>query len=171
MKYPRILFFIGDTSPTLEEQVAAEQLAPCRVAFRNATHIGNGALEACDGWFGDAAPKSYRDAFPPAEKAIEAFVEKRDTDFKAKAQKAEVAKQDAVDRVADEAYKVAKKADEEAVEAAKKARGANKDAKTKKTAAKDAKDAARDAKDADPNAAAPTVEAAAKAAGAWTSNA
>lgn len=59
-KYPRILFFVNGAVPTLEHQLAAERLAPCRVSFRNALLVGDeGSLEECDGVFGDV-PQATR---------------------------------------------------------------------------------------------------------------
>lgn len=171
MNYPRILFFINGVKPSLDEQLAADQLAPCRVSFRNAQFVSSsGALETCDGWFGDATPERYKEAYKPAEEAIAAFVEKREAEHKAKAQEAEVAKQKVADRVADEAQAKADKADEEAEKAKKVKADAAKTAKEKAEAAKAQKAKAEAAKDAEPGATAPSVEAAAKAQAAWTGN-
>lgn len=163
--HPRILFFINGVSPSLDEQLAADQLAPCRVAFRNARFVPEtGALEACDGVFGEV-PKRYKEAYKPAEEAIKAFVEKREAEHKGKAQAAEQAKQKVADRVADEADAKAKKADEEAEKAKAKKDAAAKTAKEKADAAR-----AQKAKAADPADAAPSVEAAQAAQAAWTGN-
>lgn len=172
MNYPRILFFINGATPSLDEQLAADTLAPCRVAFRNAQYVPEtGALETCDGWFGDATPKRYKEAYKPAEEAITAFKEKRDAEHTAKAQAAEVAKQAVADRVADEADAKAKKAEEEAEKAKAAKDKAAKEAKDKADAAKAQKEKAEAAKEAAPADAAPSVEAAAKAQAAWTGNA
>jgi hypothetical protein len=169
--YPRILFFINGVAPSLDEQLAADQLAPCRVSFRNANFVPEtGALEACDGVFGDATPKRYKEAYKPAEDAIKAFVEKREAEHKGKAQAAEQAKQKVADRVADEADAKAKKADEEAEKADKAKKAAAKLAKDKADAAKAQKAKAEEAAKAEPADAAPTVEAAQKAQAAWTGN-
>lgn len=169
--YPRILFFINGVSPSLDEQLAADQLAPCRVSFRNANFVPKtGALEACDGVFGDATPERYKEAYKPAKEAISAFFENREAEHKGKAQAAEQAKQKVADRVADEAQAKADKADEEAEKAKKAKADAAKTAKEKADAAKAQKAKADEAKDADPAGAAPSVEAAQKAQAAWTGN-
>lgn len=151
--HPRILFFINGVAPTLDEQLAADRLAPCRVAFRNARFVSEtGALEACDGVFGDAAPKRYKEAYKPAKEAIDAFAKKREAEHKAKAQTAEQATQKVADRVADEAQAKADKA----------ALAAEKANKAKVDAAKVAKEKADAAK--------ARKEAIHKAKAAWTSN-
>jgi len=140
--YPRILFFINGVAPTLDEQLAADQLAPCRVAFRNARFVPEtGALEACEGVFGEATPKRYKEAYKSAEDAVKDFVEKREADAKAK-----------------KTYEDAEKAN-----AANKA--AAKTAKEKADAAKAQKAKAEAAKDA-----APSDEATKAAQAAWTGN-
>jgi hypothetical protein len=79
-KFPRILYFIPSTVPTLKEQAAALQLGP-NCSFRNANLISvEGALEQCDGVAG-CVPKRYAEAvdgygkklFPSAKEAIEIF--------------------------------------------------------------------------------------------------
>lgn len=78
MLIPRILFFIAGTTPTLEQQVEAEGLAPCKVAFRNVNFISpTDRAEKCDGWMGDATPKIYRDTLSTAEEAIKAYTDYR----------------------------------------------------------------------------------------------
>lgn len=70
MKPLKILFFINDSAPTLDETLAADEIGQ-QVCFRNARYIPTeGALEACDGVAGDV-PKRYAEAFPTAEAAIE----------------------------------------------------------------------------------------------------
>ena len=171
-KYPRILFFINGPSPSLDEQLAADQLVPCRVSFRNANFVPNtGALEKCDGVFGDAVPERYKEAYKPAKEAIAAFVEKREAEHKGKAQAAEQGKQKVADRVADDAAIKAKLAEADAEKADKVKKDTAKTAKEKAEAAKELKAKAARAKDADPADAAPSIEAATKAADAWTNNA
>lgn len=142
--YPRVLFFISDVTPSLEQQLAAERLAPCRVSFRNALLTStDGALEDCEGVFGDV-PARYAAKYPSAEKAIETYVAEREAAFAAKeaetARNLEVmhatmtaaADNDAAvaKRKADEAAAEAKKKADIAAEAKAKANAATKDAKT-----------------------------------------
>jgi hypothetical protein len=171
-KYPRILFFINGPSPSLDEQLAADQLAPCRVSFRNAKFVNEkGTLEVCDGWFGGATPKGYKKAYPHAKKAISEFVEKRKTDHETRAQKAEQARQSVAEGKADEAGKVAAKAATEADKKTKEAATKKAEADEAKKKAKSTKAGAKVAANADPAGASPSVDAAAKAAEAWTGNA
>lgn len=170
-KYPRILFFVKATVPTLEQQLAAERLAPCRVSFRNANHVPDeGSLEACDGVFGDV-PKRYADAYPTAEVAIEKFVADRQAaldkaDEDAAAARAQMHAAD-VERADAAAAAAKKKADEVAAEAKKKADEADAAKKNAAAATKDAKAVAG----SDPaNAGGETTDAAAKAAAAWKPN-
>lgn len=68
MKPLKILFFIGDSSPTAEEQLAAASIN-ANVCYRNARYIDpKGALEACDAVAG-AVPPSYR-SLPSAAEAL-----------------------------------------------------------------------------------------------------
>ncbi len=167
-KYPRILFFVNGAVPTLEHQLAAERLAPCRVSFRNALLVGDeGSLEECDGVFGDV-PKRYADKYPTAEEAIAVFVKTREEQL-AKAEEdaakaKEAAHADNVARAEAIADAAKRKADEVAADAKKKADEA---AAAKKLAAEAGKDAKATA--ADPNAGTGQVDAAAKAA-AWKPN-
>lgn len=125
LKYPYILYFIDGTMPTPDEQLAADRLSPCKVVFRNARLVPtSGSLEKADGWFGEATPKRYKDAYPNAEKAIKEFVEKREAHFKAEAEKQHASKVASAEDMAKSAEAEAKaakeKADKEAAEAAKK---------------------------------------------------
>ena len=102
--YPKILFFIDGAEPSLEERLAAEQMAPCRVAFRNAQLMeGVENPEITDGWFGDATPKIYRQRFPKAADAIKAFQEARVAEYNAREAAAKVHKQEVIDRDAAQA--------------------------------------------------------------------
>lgn len=171
-QYPRILFFINGPSPSLDEQLAADQLAPCRVSFRNAQFIDKKhALEKCDGVFGDATPKNYKKAYPHAGEAIGAFVEKREADHEMRSQKAEQARQAVADDKADKADDAATKADAVAAKKADEAKAKKADADKAKKDAKKVKDDAKIAAKADPTDASPTVDAAEKAADAWSNNA
>lgn len=137
-RVPRILFFIKGTVPTLEQSVAADELAPLRVAFRNADLVSEeGSLETCDGWYGDATPKRYRDAFPTAEAAAKTYKEAREAAYAAKKKAADDAKKAGLDATAAEAKATADKAAAEKKktdEAAKKAKD-DADAKAKAAAA------------------------------------
>jgi hypothetical protein len=71
-KYPKIIFFIPDAMPTLEEILAAEDFGPNTV-FRNASFVQDeGALEICDGVAG-AVPDRYAETYRPAEEVLEEF--------------------------------------------------------------------------------------------------
>jgi len=86
---PRVLYFIKGTVPTLDDQLAAEELAPCLVSFRNAHLVSDvGALEACDAVAG-AAPARYKKAYPGVKDAVEAYKKKKKTDEAAKKAKDE----------------------------------------------------------------------------------
>lgn len=168
-KYPRILFFVNDAVPTLEHQLAAERLAPCRVSFRNARLVGDeGSLEECDGVFGDV-PKRYADKYPTAEEAIATFVKTREEQLAKAEEEAAKAKEaahaDNVSRSEAIADAAKRKADEVAADAKKKADEA---AEAKKLAAAATKDAKATA--ADPNAGTGQIDAATKAAAAWKPN-
>lgn len=164
-KYPFILFFIDGSMPSREQQLAAERMAPARVAFRNAQYIGtDGSLEICDGVIGEV-PKRYAD-MPTAEEAIAAFVKKRDEEFDAADE--EAAKQRELSRAATvAAAEAAAKARADAADKAA-AAAADADKRAKDTATEAAKQAKaeKDGKTADP-----TVAKAAQAAAAWKPNA
>lgn len=168
-KYPRILFFVNGAVPTLEHQLAAERLAPCRVSFRNALLVGDeGSLEECDGVFGDV-PKRYADKYPTAEEAIAAFVKTREEQLAKAEEDAAKAKEAAHAANVEQAEAIAaaakKKADDEAAKAKAAADQAAEAKKLAATASKDAKATA-----ADPNAGTGQIDAAAKAAAAWKPN-
>lgn len=79
IKHPRILFFTKGPTPTLDDELAAEELAPMRVSFRNAAaDKGNLGIETCDGWAGAHTPTRYKRSVPSAEQAREAYVVKRE---------------------------------------------------------------------------------------------
>lgn len=142
-RIPRILYFIAGALPTLEDQIAADDLSPARVAFRNALHVTNdGALELADGWHGDATPQRYRDAYPPAADAVKAYVAARQAAYDAR--KAE--------------HEASQKAGLDATAAQAKAEADTKAATAKKAAEEEAKAKA-------------DAEAKAKAAAAWKPNA
>ena len=66
----KILFFIADMIPSLEESEAAAKL-DANVHFRNASRVpSTGNLEICDGVAG-VVPASYANAFESAENAIQ----------------------------------------------------------------------------------------------------
>jgi hypothetical protein len=136
-KLPRILFFIKGTVPTLEQQLEAEDLAPARVAFRNANLVlAEGSLEVCDGVTGDV-PKRYKDAYPTAKKALEGFAEARKAAYEKLAKDADAAAKSGLDATAAAAAKKAEAADKAKAktdEAAAKAK-ADADAKAKAAAA------------------------------------
>lgn len=136
-RVPRILFFIKGTVPTLEQSLEADELAPMRVAFRNADLVSaEGSLEACDGWHGDATPKRYREAFPTAEEAAEAYKKAREEAYAAKKQAADDAKKAGLDATAAEAKAKADKAAADKKKADDAAKKAEEDAKKKAEAAK-----------------------------------
>jgi len=167
-QYPRILFFITGTNPTLDEQIAAEKLAPCRVSFRNANHVPNtGALELCDGVFGEATPERYKDAYPSAKKAIGAYNKQREKDIDTVKTNTNKARADAATIAENKAKIAADVAKDEAAKAAEEA--------TKKTdeanAASEKANAAKEAVNTADKEATPSSDAAAKAAKAWTNNA
>lgn len=169
MQYPRILFFIAGPMPTLEDQLAAEQLAPCRVSFRNAQLDDAGyATEKCDGWYGDATPKRYKKTYPTAEVAAKKYTEDRAEFFAAKAAGAEAAQALAAQRQADEKLKDADKATKIAEAATKAAEVKAADAANAVEAAKAVKGAAKQAAKAATEGNSPTV---ANAAGVWSNNA
>ena len=164
MSYPRILFFIAGTAPTLQQQLEADALAPCRVSYRNTNFISKGTnLEACDGYYGADTPKAYKDEYPTAEEAVKAFVAKRDADYKAKQDKVKAQKQAKAETNAMEADKQANKA-----AVAKEKADANANAKA--IIAADAKAKAEAAKKAAPTAE-PDAAAVKAAAASWTNNA
>lgn len=67
----RILFFIADCMPTVEDYIEAAKLNG-DVVFRNASAVPEaGNLEQCDGVAGDV-PTNYAEAYPTAEDAIAA---------------------------------------------------------------------------------------------------
>jgi len=93
VKFPRILFFIKGSNPSLEEQLAAEQLAPCRVGFRNVIFMDdNTALEDCDGVIGEHTPKAYKKKYASAKEAIEKYQANRLKAYEAKTEQAKNAK-------------------------------------------------------------------------------
>lgn len=134
---PRVLYFIKGTVPTLEDQLAAEELAPCLVSFRNAHLVSDvGALEACDAVAG-AVPARYKKAYPGVEDAVEAYKKAREEAYKARKEEADTAKKAGLDANAAGAKAKADKAAEEKKktdEAAKKAKE-EADAKAKAAAA------------------------------------
>ncbi len=168
-KYPVILFFIKGTMPTLEQQLAAERLAPCRVSFRNATLVGDeGSLENCDGVFGDV-PKRYAAKYPTAEDAIAAFVKTREEQLAKAEEDAAKAKEAAHAANVEQAEAIAAAAKKKADEEAAKAKKATDDAAAaKKLAAEAGKDAKATAEN--PDAGTGQIDAAAKAAAAWKPN-
>lgn len=171
MKYPRILYFIAGPRPSMDDQIAVDELAPANVVYRNADHVKTtGALELCDGVTGPAVPDRYKKEKPGAKEAIDKFVAARDKAHKdarkkaAEAKKVATAKEAAVtDRAADAATDAAAKVIADAAKTqakADKAKTAAKDA-----AAKAAKVAAADGSDSTP----PTDEQ--KTAAGWANNA
>ena len=134
---PRVLYFIKGTVPTLEDQLAAEELAPCLVSFRNAHLVSDvGALEACDAVAG-AAPARYKKAYPGVEDAVKAYKKAREDAYNARKEEADTAKKAGLDANAADAKAKADKAAEEKKktdEAAKKAKE-EADAKAKAAAA------------------------------------
>lgn len=136
-KLPRILFFVKGTTPTLEQQLEAEKLAPCRVSFRNALLVSDeGALELCDGVAGEV-PARYKDKYPSVRKAIEKFEAERKAAYEKKKADGEAAQKAALDTAskhadadAKKAAEAKKKADEEAAK-----KQAEADAKAKAAAA------------------------------------
>lgn len=163
LKYPFILYFIDGTMPTPDDQLAADQLSPCKVAFRNARLVPeSGSLEKADGWFGDATPKRYKDAYPNAEKAIAEFVEKRKAHFEAEAEKQHASKVASADALA-------KSAEADAVAAKAKADKEQAEADKKAADAEAAKENAAKVADAGPTKPGKAQKAAAKAD--WTPNA
>lgn len=125
LKYPYILYFIDGTMPSPDDQLAADQLSPCKVAFRNARLVPDaGSLEKADGWFGDATPARYKKEYPHAEKAIKAFVEARQKHFDDQAEAQHASKVESAEGLAKsaeaDAVAAKKKADDEAAAAQKK---------------------------------------------------
>ena len=134
---PRVLYFIKGTLPSLDDQLAAEEMAPCVVSFRNAHLVSNvGALEACDAVAGDV-PARYKKAYPDVPTAVEAYKKMREASYNARKEEADTAKKAGLDANAADAKAKADKAAEEkkkADEAAKKAKD-DADAKAKAAAA------------------------------------
>ena len=163
MSYPRILFFIAGTAPTLQQQLEADALAPCRVSYRNTNFINKDTnVEQCDGYYGEDTPQAYKDKFPTAKEAIDAFVKKRQADYEAKHEKVQALKQEKAQTKASDTAKQADKAEAEKAKAE-----ANAKAKADK-AAKAAKDAAETKKTAPVKADAEAIKAAAAN---WKNNA
>ena len=100
MQHPKILFFIDGMAPTLDEQVEAESLMPCRIMFRNANFVdpaqflkkdvvvdgeivskSYGSFEPCDGVHGAACPKAYKSKFPDAKTAVQLYTAAREKMF------------------------------------------------------------------------------------------
>ena len=135
-RVPRILFFIKGTLPTLEEQLEADELAPMRVSYRNANLVSaEGALETCDGWYGDATPERYRKAYPAAEEAAKNYKANREAAYKAKKEAADEAKKSGLDATAAEAKAKADKAAADKAKADEAAKKAKEDADAKAKAA------------------------------------
>lgn len=79
MKFPRILYFIADAASSKSELADAARYGP-NVGYRNATFVGDEALEPCDGVAG-AIPAKYQAALDAGElktgeDAITAHVER-----------------------------------------------------------------------------------------------
>jgi len=134
-KLPRILFFVNGTTPTLEQQLEAEKLAPCRVSFRNALLVSDeGALETCDGVAGEV-PARYKEKYPTVRKAIEKFEAERKAAYEKKKTEGEAAQKAALDKTAKDAEGDAKKAAEAKKKADEEAAKAKADADAKAKAA------------------------------------
>lgn len=77
-KPPLVIYFTKDTVPSGDEMREMGLLVPAQVVMRNARYVAaGGSLERCDGVAG-VVPDSYRDAYPTAETAIDAFNQKRE---------------------------------------------------------------------------------------------
>ena len=81
MRLPKILFFIPDILPSVEERKAAQVLA-AQVCFRNTQGVTEGSTcEECDGVVGQI-PAIYA-KFKPADQAILEFNENVNAQFSA----------------------------------------------------------------------------------------
>lgn len=168
IKFPKVIFFIGGTNPTFDEEIAAAKLAPCRVVFRNAKYADvNGALENADAWFGEHTPAAYRKEYPEAEEAMKKCM----ADYEAKAEAKIEAQAKMQAKQAASAEQVTKAeaaaADKIAAAAIEKAAEKTNAAKEAKANAKKAQEAAKEPEKATTGEA---TKAAAKAAAGWAPN-